>query len=118
MPMLGDLLAAARDGAGSFLPWLRIADAQLADDIEDAARLETMAPATFVRVAIADFARFASEEDWATLTSNLKRTDDPGTACLLAMVDWRLNAKACSKHSHSHHSNGGAADERSKPRSA
>jgi hypothetical protein len=36
------------------------------------------------------------------LTSTLKRTEDPGAACLLAMVDWRLTAKACEEHSHQH----------------
>lgn len=117
MPMLGDLLAAARDGAGSFLPWLRLADARLASVVEDAARVESMTPTSYVRAAISDFTRFASEEDWATLTSNLKRTDDPGTACLLAMVDWRLNANACAEHSHQNYSKGGA-DERSEQRSA
>lgn len=102
MPMLGDLLGAARDGADNFLPWLRIADAQLADAVEEAAGAEKLAPTSYVRVAISDFARFASEEDWATLTSNLKRTEDPGTACLLAMVDWRLTARTCEKHSTVH----------------
>jgi hypothetical protein len=50
-------------------------------------------------MAIADFNRFASEEDWATLTSSLKTTDDPGTTCLVAMVHWRLNVRGCSEHS-------------------
>ena len=118
MPMLGDLLAAARNEAGSFLPWLQIADAQLARAVEVAASAEAMTPTSYVRTAISDFARFASEEDWATLTSNMKRTEDPGTACLLAMVDWRLTVKTCTKHSHQHHLEGGAADERSDQRSA
>jgi hypothetical protein len=117
MPTLGDLLAAARDGAGSFLPWLRNADAQLANAVEKAASLETMTPTSYVRAAISDFGRCASEEDWATLTSNLKRTEDPGTACLLAMIDWRLTAKACSEHSN-HPQPEGAADDRSDQRSA
>lgn len=118
MPMLGDLLAAARDEAGGFMAWLRNADAQLANTIEEAASSETMTPTSYVRAAISDFARFASEEDWATLTSTLKRTDDPGTACLIAMVDWRLSAKACTKHSHQYHAEKGAADERSEQRPA
>jgi hypothetical protein len=118
MPMLGDLLAAARDGAGSFQPWLAVANPDLAAAVEAAASAETLTPTSYVRAAIADFARFASEEDWATLTSTLKRTDDPGTACLVAMVDWRLNARACPEHTHQHHSQEGAADDRSDQRSA
>lgn len=113
MPMLGDLLAAARDGAGDFQPWLKVANPQLAAAVEAAATAETLTPTSYVRTAIADFTRFASEEDWATLTSNLKRTDDPGTACLLAMVDWRLTATACTKHSHQHKPQEGADDDRS-----
>lgn len=118
MPMLGDLLAAARDGAGNFQPWLKVADPELAATVEAAAGAAAMTPTSYVRAAIADFARFASEEDWATLTSTLKSTDDPGTACVLAMVNWRLTAKACASHSHHHLPEGGAAHERSHPRSA
>ena len=100
MPMLGDLLASARESAGNFQQWLKLSDPELADRVELAAGTEHISPTGFVRMAVADFARLASEEDWATLTSNLKRTDDPGTTCLVAMVDWRLTVKACAHHSH------------------
>lgn len=118
MAMLGDLLAAARDGAGNFQSWLKTADPKLAASVEAAATAEGLTPTSYVRMGISDFARFASEEDWATLTSTLKRTEDPGTACLLAMVDWRLTAKACPKHSHQHHPQEGAANDRPDQRSA
>ena len=118
MPMLGDLLAAARDGAGNFQPWLKLANPDLAAAVEAAAKAEALTPTSYVRAAIADYSRFASEEDWATLTSNVKRTGDPGTACLLGMVDWRLTAKACRQHSHQHHPQEGAANVRSDQRSA
>ena len=118
MPMLGDLLAAARDGAGNFQPWLKLARPELAAAVEAAAGAAAMTPTSYVRAAIADFARFASEEDWATLTSTLKRSEDPGIACLVAMVDWRLTTKTCTQHSHHQLAEGGAADERSHPRSA
>jgi hypothetical protein len=95
-----------------------VADPGLAAAVEAAASVEAMTPTSYVRAAISDFARFASEEDWATLTSTIKRSEDPGTACLVAMVNWRLTAKACSHHSHQHHQDGGAADERSEQRSA
>lgn len=118
MPMLGDLLAAARDGAGDFQPWLKVTNPELAAAVEAAASAEALTPTSYVRTAISDFARFASEEDWATLTSTLKRTGDPGTACLIAMVDWRLTARACQQHSHKHHSQEGTANDRSDQRSA
>ena len=111
MPMLGDLLAAARRSAGSFHDRLGRADPELAERVGRAAEAMGLGTGTYVRMAIADFSRFASEEDWATLTSALRDTADPGTTCLLAMIDWRLTAAACGSHSHSHH-DGEAADER------
>jgi hypothetical protein len=99
MPMLGDLLAAARGSAGEFQAWLAAADPELAARVETAADQAGESPTGFVRGAVADFARFASEEDWATLTSRLRGSGDPGTACLLAMVQWRLAAGDACAHS-------------------
>ncbi|MGZ8348172.1 MAG: hypothetical protein ACXWUP_13780, partial [Allosphingosinicella sp.] len=90
MPMLGDLLAAARDGAGQFHLWLEASDPALAEAVAEAAQGIGVGPAAFVRMAVADFARLAAEEDWATLISSLRDSGDPGTVCLLAMVHWRL----------------------------
>ena len=119
MPMLGDLLAAARASAGNFQSWLEASDRELAAAVSAAAAREGLAPAGFVRSAVADFSRFAAEEDWATLTSSLRDSDDPGTICLLAMVHWRLTVRGCGDHSfrHTHH-HGGAADERPATRPA
>jgi hypothetical protein len=117
MAMLGDLLAAARDGAGNFQSWMKTADPELAAAVDVAATADALTPTSYIRAAVSDFARFASEEDWATLTSTLKRTEDPGTACLLAMLNWRLTAKACRQHSHQHHPAEGAANDRSDQRS-
>ncbi|GAA4720791.1 hypothetical protein H9L13_09485 [Sphingomonas lutea] len=97
--MLGDLLAAARTSSSGFQAWLERSDAALAADVKSAARQQGMTPTGYVRAAIADFNRFAAEEDWATLTSSLKDSDDPGTVCLLAMVHWRLTARGCAEHS-------------------
>ncbi len=114
MPMLGDMLAAARDCAGDFQSWLGSSDPGLTAEIAAAAARTGLTPTGYVRSAVADFARFASEEDWATLTSSLRDSDDPGTICLLAMVHWRLTASACGGHSHKHReqSEAGATDER------
>lgn len=94
MPMLGDLLAAARRSSGEFILWLNAADPELAARVAEAASLWGVTATSFVRTAMADFSRHASEEDWATLTSHLKNTDDPGTACLLGMTHWRLTLAA------------------------
>lgn len=96
--MLGDILAAARNSSGRFLRWLAHCDPDLADQVTDRAAKEGIGPASFVRVAVADFAARAAEEDWATLSSSLREADDPGTTCLLAMVHWRLSAPDCGCH--------------------
>jgi hypothetical protein len=97
--MLGDMLAAARTSSSGFQAWLERSDPALAADIMSASELQGMTPTGYVRMAMSDFHRFASEEDWATLTSRLKDTNDPGTVCLLAMVHWRLTARGCAEHS-------------------
>ena len=99
MPMLGDLLASARDSSGVFHTWLERSDPSLAGAVVRAAAAQGSTPTGFVRGAIADFNRFASEEDWATLTSSLRDTDDPGTTCLLGMIHWRLTVRGCAEHS-------------------
>jgi hypothetical protein len=118
MPMLGDLLAAARASASGFQPWLQASDPDLAAAVSAAAAKENLSAAGFVRSAVADFSRFAAEEDWATLVSSLRDSDDPGTTCLLAMVHWRLTASGCGEHSFRAHSHSGASDERPATRPA
>lgn len=99
MPMLGDLLAMARIASSSFEAWLECSDPRLALDVRRAAEGQGISVTGYVRGAIADFNRFAAEEDWATLISSLRDTQDPGTTCLLAMVHWRLTARGCREHS-------------------
>lgn len=109
MPTLGDLLAAARQRSGSFQAWLEATDPALARQIGEAAQTLGLTPTGYIRVAVADFSRFAPEEDWATITSSMRDSDDPGTICLLGMVHWRLTAKSCETHSHhDHHAFAGA----------
>lgn len=93
--MLGDILAAARNSAGRFQDWLADSDPALAARVAEQAAHEGLSPAAYVRSAVADFASLASEEDWATLTSSMRDSNDPGTVCLLAMVDWRISAPHC-----------------------
>lgn len=99
MPMLGDILAAARSSSGRFQAWLEKSDPELGEAVKRAATAQGLTATGYVRSAIADFNRFAAEEDWATLTSSLRNSDDPGTTCLLAMVHWRLTARSCPEHS-------------------
>lgn len=88
--LLGDLLAAARHSATTFQAMLEAEDPELAQVIADVSAMEGLSLGTFVRVAIADFDRFATQEDWQALTSHLRNNHDPGMVCLIRMVRWRL----------------------------
>lgn len=98
MAMLGDMLAAARDSTGGFEAWLRRVNPALAAATASAAAASGLGLGGYARMAVADFSRLASEEDWATLLSRLRSAEDPGSACLAAMVQWRLSANACAAH--------------------
>lgn len=86
--MLGDILAQARTAA--------LLDDALRGEIEAAGE----APEGYPARALSDFERFASEEDWATLISHIRRAEDPAAACVEAMVRWRLSAPGCKLHQH------------------
>jgi hypothetical protein len=40
--------------------------------------------------AVRRFANLADSEDWLGLMNVVERTDDPGTGCLVYMVNWSL----------------------------
>lgn len=40
--------------------------------------------------AVRRFANLAGSEDWLGLMNVVERTDDPGTGCLVYMVNWSL----------------------------
>jgi hypothetical protein len=96
--MLGDYLALAKNAGADIQGWLAAAGPVQARALEKLAATEKISPARAARIAVADFSRFASEEDWATLISHVRNAADPALACLGAIVDWRLSQKPCSKH--------------------
>lgn len=112
---MGDILGAARRSASGFQTWLAGSDPELAGRVAETSGQTGLSTTGYVRAAIADFSRFASEEDWATLVSTMRDSADPGTDCLRAMIDWRLTAQGCGAHSHANHVLEGASSERSDP---
>lgn len=98
MATFGDLLGLARKSSLRFTQWLEVAEPSLADRVAQASADSNLTPAGYVRVAVADFSRFADEEEWATLSSTLKDSEDPGLACLLSMIQWRLTRPCCDSH--------------------
>jgi len=98
MTTLGDVLAAARRSTGALEAWLVRCDPILANDTLQAADRIGLGVAAYARMALADFARLAGDEDWASLISSLNKSEDAATTCLAAMVRWRINAPACHAH--------------------
>jgi hypothetical protein len=90
MLMLGDMLATARRSAADFQRLVEMADPALAQELRSAAERSGDSLAGLARAAVADFSRFADEEAWAQLTRIVRDDEDPGTACLMAMVRWRV----------------------------
>ena len=73
--MLGDILSLARRGANDAV--LADAPANLREPLDAFATAESVGRAQAARIAVADFSRFAAEEDWATLISHVRTADDP-----------------------------------------
>lgn len=93
MAMLGDILAAASRSTGGVERWLRADHPRLHEAVDQAAASEGTSVSGFARMAVVDFSELANEEDWASLTSRLRDSPDPGVACLLTMLEWRIAAK-------------------------
>lgn len=104
--LLGDILAAARGSASRFQDWLETCEPELAREVAKAAAEAGLEPAEYVRMAVGDFDRLAPEEDWQSLTSHLRNSEDPGMVCLRAMVDWRIQATGrTARHRPANHEN-------------
>lgn len=99
--MLGEVLTAARKSGKGMQDWLAPAEPEIWAALGQAAEAEGMDHAAYVQLAVADFSNSASEEDWATMISRIRDAQDPGQACLLSMITWRLSGvrKTCG-HNH------------------
>lgn len=97
MAMLGQLLATASDPQ-ALARWLEDSPG-LARLVDEARGGADAAPALVVRRAVAGFSEAASEEDWAQLMTRIRQADDPGRACLQAMLGWQV---ACDRQARAH----------------
>jgi len=92
--MLGEVLTAARKSGRGIEDWLSVAEPEIWKALGEAADAEGMDNAAYAQMSVADFSNKAPEEDWATMMSRIRDAQDPGQACLLSMITWRLAAKA------------------------
>jgi hypothetical protein len=98
MATLGDILGSARRSAAKFERWAETADPELAETVRAAVIAQGGSLGGYLRMAVADFSRFADEEAWAQLSRVVRDSDDPAMSCLRAMVRWRIEAPACEDH--------------------
>ncbi|KEO61588.1 hypothetical protein [Thioclava indica] len=98
---LGEVLTAARNSGNGIQDWLAPAEPEIWAALGEAAEAEGLDHATYARLAVADFSNRAPEEDWATMMSRIRDAQDPGQACLLSMITWRM-ANGDGKCGHSH----------------
>src|SRR6266702_4640761 len=59
--------------------------------------------------AVRRFANLAVSEDWLGLMNVVERTDDPGTGCLVYMVNWSLKKDDAPEPAHAGCSCGGGS---------
>lgn len=88
MLTLGDILGLARRSAAQ-LDRVALPEA-LVGRARAAAAGEGLTPHGFVRAAVAEFSRNAHPDEWTQLMTRLRECDDPGAACLEAMIERRL----------------------------
>ena len=94
MLTLGELLAATRRRAGALDP-VPLPDG-LRERLAAAAAAEGETPEGWARMAVADFSLDAGPDEWTTLMTRLRDRPDPGSACLEAMIEWSLAARAAA----------------------
>lgn len=93
---LGDVLALSQQSSAQLSTWLRAAAPEAAERLgEEAARREE-SPAQFLRIAVSDFIAEADEEAWASLVSAARDAPDPGAACAMRMIDFRIGLESVS----------------------
>ena len=98
---LGEVLTAARNSGGGMKDWLAPAEPEIWAALGEAAEAEGVDHATYAQLAVVDFSNSAPEEDWATMMSRIRDAQDPGQACLLSMITWRMG-KVIGTCGHSH----------------
>jgi hypothetical protein len=101
--LLGALIRNLEDETTAMETLVSLGDLALLTEVETAAAREALTPGAFASRAVAHFANTASDDDWVSLVGKLGRTDDPGSACLAAMLAFALTPRQASACGHSHH---------------
>ncbi len=79
---IGDLIGQFEDEAVAAETLMALGDVALLADISAAAAQRELTLGEFASVAVEQFARGATNEDWLTLIGRLARAEDPGAVFL------------------------------------
>jgi hypothetical protein len=88
--MLGDILRKFDDPAVAEAALLQLGDLVLRAQVAKAAERFGETPCEYAVASIARFSGEAKDDDWVTLMSGMGRTENPGSICLLKMLQWAV----------------------------
>lgn len=91
---LGDIIRSFSEDAAASEALLACNDIVLFVRVGDAANRYEETVGEYASGAVRRFANLADSEDWLGLMNVVERTDDPGTGCLVYMVNWSLTKDA------------------------
>lgn len=84
---LGDIICSFSEDVAALLA---CNDIVLSARVGEAANRYEETVGEYASGAVRRFANLAGSEDWLGLMNIVERTDDPGTGCLIHMVNWSL----------------------------
>lgn len=97
--LLGDLLARFDDEAVAAESLMSLGDLALTARVRDAAAREGLTAGEFASVAVQQFSRAATDEEWVTTIGLIGRSQEPGLVLLRRALTWMLtpHAAGCSQ---------------------
>ena len=87
---LGDIIRSFSEDATASEALLGCNDIVLFARVDEAARRYEETVGEYASGAVRRFANLAESEDWLGLMNVVESTGDPGTGCLVYMVNWSL----------------------------
>ena len=87
---LGDIIRNFSEEVGVDEALLACGDLALMARVGEAAGRFDETVGEYSSSAVRRFANLASSEDWLALMNAIERTDDPGSCCLVHMLNWSL----------------------------
>ncbi len=92
--LLGDLLARFADESVAAEAVLSLGDPALLASVRERAEARGLEVGAFAAGAVRQYAREASDEEWATLLSAMNRDPDPGIVCFKRALAHALSGEA------------------------